>query len=348
MSHSSPRKAFTLVELLVVIAIIGILVALLLPAIQAAREAARRTQCTNNLKQLVIATHNYHDTYGKFPARSSGTGAPNGSTGMFRSRLSASAFLTPFFEQDQIHDDFIARLPHKSAWDGQWNITLDAMNCPSDTNSGEPTGKTVVGKYNYIYCGGDNLLTTANDTGRTTPESHEGRGMFSAMVWYGMSDVLDGTTNTIAVSEGVRPTASNRLGMRSSQLTHSTPVSCSATYDFGTGTYPGGGWTADTSYGFRWADGAAFFAGFNTIIPPNGASCFSSGSGSHWYAGYYTASSRHPGGVLVGMVDGAVRFMDNSVDSGNQGATPPGETATGVSPYGVWGALGTKSGRESI
>ena len=95
--------AFTLVELLVVIAIIGILIALLLPAVQAAREAARRSQCTNNLKQLVLAAHNYHDTYKAFPSGMSGTDTADNLTSN-RGTMGPFPVLAPFFEQGPLYE----------------------------------------------------------------------------------------------------------------------------------------------------------------------------------------------------------------------------------------------------
>ena len=100
------RRGFTLVELLVVIAIIGILVALLLPAVQAAREAARRMQCTNNHKQLGLAVHNYHDTYKSLPARAGGTQGPTNLDN--QGWLSAWIVLLPFYEQAPMYEQITA------------------------------------------------------------------------------------------------------------------------------------------------------------------------------------------------------------------------------------------------
>jgi prepilin-type processing-associated H-X9-DG protein len=105
--------------------------------------------------------------------------------------------------------------------------------------------------------------------------------------------------------------------------------------------------TGDTINGYRWGDGAAFFAGFSTALPPNKASCFTAAA-SHWDPGFFTATSRHVGGVQVLMADGAVRFISENIDAGNQSAAPPAEGGGGLSPYGVWGALGTKTGAETV
>src|SRR5262245_47381867 len=110
LPSASKRRAFTLVELLVVIAIIGVLVALLLPAVQAAREAARRTQCNNNLKQLTLALHNYHDTYLFFVYRRGGTAGATTLLGN-QNRLSGFIPLLPFLEQQPMYENIRAGDP---------------------------------------------------------------------------------------------------------------------------------------------------------------------------------------------------------------------------------------------
>jgi len=102
MTRSKQRRAFTLVELLVVIAIIGILVALLLPAVQAAREAARRAQCSNNLKQMGLAAHNYHDTFRSFPPGA----ITDGPCCSAKSRVNWAIALLPYMEQTSLYDEY--------------------------------------------------------------------------------------------------------------------------------------------------------------------------------------------------------------------------------------------------
>lgn len=110
--------------------------------------------------------------------------------------------------------------------------------------------------------------------------------------------------------------------------------------------------TQDTSPGYRWGDGAAFFHAITTILPPNTAVCligdpnWQSGGG-HYAPGIWTPTSDHPGGVNVAMADGSVRFISETIDTGNLSVVAPAPTASGRSPYGVWGALGTKSGGET-
>ena len=127
---------FTLVELLVVIAIIGILIALLLPAVQAAREAARRSQCTNQLKQFGLALHNYHDTYKSFVYRKGGTTGPSNDGTNNQYRRSGYISLLPFYEQGAMWDQIKSGPPAEgpAGWSGwtQWNDAPDMLLCPSD------------------------------------------------------------------------------------------------------------------------------------------------------------------------------------------------------------------------
>lgn len=139
MSRNESRSAFTLVELLVVIAIIGILVALLLPAIQAAREAARRAECGNNIKQLALALHNYHDTYNTLPAGNyDGTDIPPGGGDSRQHRHTWMCSLFPFIEQQAIFDqlDFNRRIDQAPNYQVVNDLLIGSLICPSDPDGG--------------------------------------------------------------------------------------------------------------------------------------------------------------------------------------------------------------------
>ena len=166
LTESRRLKAFTLVELLVVIAIIGILIALLLPAVQAAREAARRAQCTNNVKQLVLALHNYHDTHKTFPSSYSQNGQYN-TTNTGRSWMYS---ILPFVEQTAVFDKVVDGLPvgNGNPGDATYNANtevsmtvISGFLCPSDDTEGGLMGSRANvndtrAVNNYKGCAGSN------------------------------------------------------------------------------------------------------------------------------------------------------------------------------------------------
>ena len=342
------RKAFTLIELLVVIAIIAILIALLLPAVQQAREAARRTQCKNNLKQFGLALHNYADVYGRFPSFSGGSGAPLGGTHM-RTRLSGVVALLPYFENANLGAAIGAVTTSIPPWNNVaiWTTPLSMVQCPSDPGTSPPVG-ALRGKRNYVFCGGDGA--TGNGGGNTSavPLVIPTRGMFAALQCYGFRDNTDGTSNTIAMAEAAAPVSVNGFGNAANNASITNPAACRALWNSATKMYPGGGFNGDTTRGYRWGDGAAYFSAFSTATPPNTAGCFTTGNVNHWADGIFNASSYHTGGAQVLLMDGSCRFISENIDSGNQAATIPAATSSTVSPYGIWGALGTRAGGEVL
>jgi prepilin-type N-terminal cleavage/methylation domain-containing protein len=347
---------FTLIELLVVIAIIAILIALLLPAVQQAREAARRTQCRNHLKQFGLALHNYHDTFTKLPARQSGPGSQGTANQSGRVRYSAHVPLLPYADQAPMYTQIqgLVFTTNGVPWANvaPWTTPVTMIQCPSDPAGPEPQDPARTRGYNnYVYCGGDTVARSdiGGNTplsGTTQPTPRPSRGLFGAMICYGLRDCTDGASNTVAMSERVRPTTVLSFG--STSITASaTPAACAVQMlpnrTYATGTT----FTADTLTGFRWADGTTFFAGFATALPPNRASCFTTATTGHWEATLNTASSRHTGGVHCLMMDGAVKFVSENIDAGNQSAALPADTSGSASPYGVWGAVGTRAGGET-
>jgi prepilin-type N-terminal cleavage/methylation domain-containing protein/prepilin-type processing-associated H-X9-DG protein len=349
------RRGFTLIELLVVIAIIAILVALLLPAVQQAREAARRAQCKNNMKQLGLALHNYHDVAGVFPFEAGGTGWTGAGTGNW-GRLSGAVVLTPYLDQTAFWNTlsspytlngvkYPAMGPEPWDWnDPLWQFQVPVLRCPSDRYSGpsqDPHGKT-----NYAFSLGDTV--NGNDGGPEwwTPEP---RGMFYYHSKLGVSDCLDGTSNTIAMAERALsqgfPSIYGNAAMAISGI-GANPTVCLNTavnrfYKPGTNLQDG--------IGSNWADGGIQHSAFTTILPPNSPSCVVSTWDSD--VGIHSASSRHTGGCMVLMCDGSVHFISENINAGNQQAPSPSEglgngSIPGPSPYGVWGALGTRAGGE--
>lgn len=341
------NKGFTLIELLVVIAIIGILVALLLPAVQQAREAARRNQCRNNLKQLGLALHNYHDVAGQFPPRQTGSGAPSASVNHQNTRISGLVSLLPYIDQSPLYNTIMESDDAPWSPKDHWRSTLPMYNCPSDPGRGEPNGSTNArGTSSYVFSAGDSLASSGNAPGSLVPIVVPSRGMFGSLVCYRIRDCTDGTSSTIAMAESIRPLSTTSIGMVVEGASSTSPMTCSEQLGHNQ-TYSSPGWTGDTIRGYRWGDGGAYFASFSTILPPNSASCFTTPAPlGHWGTGYFSASSYHEGGVLALMADGAVRFVSENIDSGNQFTTPP--NTAGRSPYGVWGALGSRQSGEVI
>ncbi len=338
-----------------VIAIIAILIALLLPAVQQAREAARRTQCKNNLKQLGLALHNYHDVYGMFVYRKGGTDAcgvtPRGNC----NRLSGFMGLTPYFEQAPLYQMVQAgggsgnRPPGgPEGWSGwaDWNVTIPGLLCPSDGVTADTRR-------------GNSYVFNIGDSSRNVRDSRPVRGMFGYQQAVRIRDITDGTSNTIAMSEHIRRNQGVRTaGVRDAKVTEEmalglgagvvrdNPSLCVAVSDGG--FYPSGQSVKGRSGTALW-DGQAERCGFTTIIAPNGPSC-SEGTNPNAdeVNAIITPSSQHTGGVQVLLADGSARFISENIDTGNLAAPTPAMNSSAQSPYGVWGALGTKSGGEVV
>jgi prepilin-type N-terminal cleavage/methylation domain-containing protein len=375
MNRRVRRNGFTLVELLVVIAIIGILVGLLLPAVQAAREAARRMQCSNNLKQWTLALLNYESAYRAFPSRRGGTQGivtPLSNIG----RMSPFIPTLPFIEGGPQADavagggtyNGVTYVPGgPEAW-GNGNYppyqrSPGYAKCPSDPN----TTETWTGRNSYSFCVGDQAELIREDN---TP-----RGMFGANTWdwnqpfnpsqnrpsyVKLGQVSDGLSNTLAMSErmvanpetGQNPVTATLKGTRI-QLAVAVGVSgllanpqlCRTVTD---GTHYVAGTQIHGKSGLIWTDGQVMYCGFNTILPPNGPSCTQ--DVNNWGDQenvFLPPTSGHTGGVNASRADGSVSFYSNSIDTGNLGL---GQSANfgGASGYGVWGALGSKSGGETV
>ena len=360
------RNAFTLVELLVVIAIIGVLIALLLPAVQAAREAARRMACSNKLKQIVLGAHNYHDVNDGLPAcgkRGPYPGQIIVTTNSNRqNRNSGWPSLFPFVELAAQFEQLAQTDFDPCGLTGLGAGALRGTNlmlfiCPSSQNQKKSAGTVSIS--NYRMCQGDNAHAISY-----TAQEAQNRGAFGCMSWLPFASISDGTSNTIFFSE--RENA-NPDGGWSANFTRM--IIDNNEYDNSQGTFtttylvsrqtclntvgPNGMYkdsiSSATNMRNYWGslyDGAQFVSMFCTIIPPNGPSC-SNGNTN----GIIPPSSRHSGGVQAAMGDGSVRFVSDTIDAGNgdnfYGTGTASNLATGPSPFGVWGALGSRNGKES-
>lgn len=337
--HSSERRnGFTLVEMLVVIAIIAMLVALLLPAVQMVREAARRMSCSNNLKQLGLALHNYHGAYECFP----GFGATT------LTSFSIPAQLLPFVEQENLQKliDFDQPLylgPNHSqtlnpAQRGAARTRLRLFRCPSDSQTDlleEQPGEVLAGG-NYVACGG-------SGTGTNYDLRYPTDGMFHYGSRYGFRAMTDGASNTILMSETLLG-----LGKRMENYTP-TPSERRRLAGFLSGYAPRSGAPgltqggtvlqnpnlaalseAATSWygnrGFGWIVGKPLSTSFTAYLPPNSSLPDMQAMG----IGFFSARSNHPGGVNCLFGDGSVRFVRDRIDSA------------------VWRALATREAGESF
>lgn len=362
---SLKKNGFTLVELLVVIAIIGILVGLLLPAVQAAREAARRMQCSNNLKQLGLSLHNHHDAFKRFPAASRDPNYKTAlSAGNSWERLGYLGNLLPYIEQSALYNQIVPfALTGGRPWSTNAVGTLSGVDypnpylknvppfvCPSDRTiivAGDEVKTT-----NYLCNRGDIFLNFDDWEWRGLFANGErGRGTFATMI--------DGSSNTIAIAEtavGKENTPSFvKSGTASGVAIPAggvfSPSLCLARRGQGgqlTGsvrdTSGNGGW----GKGRRWGDATNVYSGFFTVLPPNAPTC---ASGNEEHTTMSAASSYHTGGINAAMGDGSVRFISDSIDTGNLSATvlgPSGNTRgyTGNSQWGIWGAMGSQAGGE--
>lgn len=305
MKRKQKRRGFTLIELLVVIAIIAILIALLLPAVQQAREAARRSTCKNNLKQIGIAMHNYHETHRVFPPGGLGStiwSQPTTSTGPDYqnavSRIGWMQMILPFIDQAPLYNQFV---PYMNGLDStgfpmDWpnaETVIPTLLCPSDPGAskqqlwrGSGPALSPVCFGNYVACQGSSSNSTGNNL----------NGMFYQISNTRMRDVTDGTSNTLMTSEiKIVPESGT-----------SSPI--------------------DTSSDWRGLYYNIFgvTCWFSTEFPPNttqsdrvrrcisksDAPCIPALSGST----RMFARSTHTGGAHVGMADGAVRFVSENID----------------------------------
>lgn len=363
------RRGFTLVELLVVIAIIGILVGLLLPAVQAAREAARRMSCSNNLKQLGLAMLNYESAFKRFPAMAITTDNGPG-LGREGNAYAWTIAVLPFIEQTPLYNNMMARarpsglgLPRPWAGIGgymddeernwgrnlrNWTVDIPSFICPSDPPP--PDRNESPSLLNYKVSMGDTYFQ--NHFPVSAWGARDNRGIFQTSRFMPMSGIADGTSNTVLLAEvagGGAP--ADLLGGVALNMQAWDPASCLARVGMVNGRrqLTGAVRAIFRPVSGRAWDGRPYFVGVTTMSAPNGPHC-------HWGGGdgnesMVPASSFHTGGAQVAMADGSVQFISQTIDTGNQTIVQQSnaggqEMFGGPSNYGVWGALGTRNGGE--
>jgi len=348
MMHSEKRRGFTLIELLVVIAIIAVLIALLLPAVQAAREAARRASCVNNLKQMGIGLHNYHDVVGTFPPGHLGTGWND---------FSALVMMLPYVEQTPLFNSINFANSGNAANPGNapnftaMAVTINVYQCPSDTDrlTGTETLNNITlayGHQNYSGNAGNAPYSFYNNAGHSASNGV----IFGVAAGkpVGIRDVLDGTSNTAGWSEKVKGIGSGGNNVYDA-LKPTSSVFFAAVSTAGSGTpaapyqdavpqfyqqvclainpLTGALATGAIAQGTYWWDGHPETGLYNHVMLPNTWSCNDNNVND---AAAATAASRHSGGINMGMCDGSVKFIKQSIS-----------TTT-------WWALGTRAGGEVI
>ncbi len=298
----SMRRGFTLIELLVVIAIIAILIALLLPAVQQAREAARRTQCRNNLKQLGLALHNYHDSHGVFPPHAITTSSANapGCPGIGSPNISGITLLLPHMDQAPLYNRYNFNVGQNSTSINvaEMNAELPAMTCPSDPNTiVQVTGACVKfpfpaaensGGTNYIFCVGTGTGWSFVTDNNANVFSRDLRGIFRTNGRNGLRDVTDGASNTLAMGETLWVDHANN-----------PPGN-------GSGGKPAWAVGIGTQIGF------SVTGGINAVWPCKGPNT-TSDHATCGSARPAALQSRHEGGVTVLLGDGAVRFVSENI-----------------------------------
>jgi prepilin-type N-terminal cleavage/methylation domain-containing protein/prepilin-type processing-associated H-X9-DG protein len=339
------RSGFTLIELLVVIAIIAVLISLLLPAVQSAREAARRAQCVNNLKQLGLAAHNYESAIGSFPMGDHAGRDYRAPFNLIRQNFGQWVALSQFIEQgnvfNMVNTQIMMYMAPNSTASG---IGLSTLWCPSDGEisstryPGTPgedgwDDSAIPMRYSsYAGNGGPHPIDTFRDGVNAAQYNkgmffHIGNPLGTSMSPVRISQITDGTSNTMMFIE-------------------STYTKAAQNDRAGGGNGFGPKWWTSASYG----DGviATGFPPNHFKAPTQDNTIYARNGGSY----DMTANSFHPGGVNVCFADGSVKFVKDTIQSW---APPPtsmirnGNTAYTINrPYGVWQALSTIAGGEVI
>jgi type II secretory pathway pseudopilin PulG len=344
-----------------VIAIIGILIAMLLPAVQSAREAARRMACSSKLRQLGLAAHNYCDANGTLPSFDYGP-SNRDPYGWGMSKYSTAVALLPFIEQNALAEQFneqdtnpshpchqilVCYVPVGGDKNPILHQSMPMLVCPSDPglhwkaneydtemyNSGDGTAAASA---SYHVSSGDTVFYWGENTGR---------GPFIQTQWLGFESITDGTSNTVMMSEH-RISRSKSMHVLDANINAIAMfdgdwfIACLSTRGSGNIYFGATPSNIDCQIGRNWASAFPNNSPICTIMPPNSPTC-TDATNSTAYRG---ATSYHSGGVQVLRCDASVQFVTDTVDTGDLTQAPP---TSGQSPYGIWGAMGSRDGGEA-
>jgi prepilin-type N-terminal cleavage/methylation domain-containing protein/prepilin-type processing-associated H-X9-DG protein len=321
MRHRSKRPAFTLIELLVVIAIIGVLIALLLPAVQAAREAARRAQCTNNMKQLGLAIHNYESANSSLPMGDQWTDPKRGCDGNWNFRHSWMALILNQVEQGNMYNAVNFSWPNDYTPNITcYKITVASFICPSDLpNVKLPDGFISIIQSSYAGNRGltENLVYTYTPSA-TAPNANrcfaiDGEGVFGRNIAYKLAEITDGTSGTMVAGE----------------VSRFIDEPSGSPFNFGHigGAWVGPDWTTGVSVwpqDFRLSSGAYAVPRLNAKPNKTNAQTVLLSVGPFGWInqpasldlGQTGFRSLHPGGANFLFGDGSVKFLKSSINIG--------------------------------
>ena len=332
------------------------------------RELSNSDRCADNLCRLGFALHNYHSSFKAMPAGAGGSTGGKGFPRILsrekdsnRGRLSSFAVLLPFLDQQAAWSKLASRGPGSFPPMGPvpsydpleyklWSVQFDVFLCPSD-----PAVKKDFGMRSYVLNYGD----AVDSVGRLFDDSAEdqllqrqvGRGAFVSHTRIRFRDCVDGLSNTAMISEtmiGVGTKNSGAMVVRDVQGLIESPGNALKTATSAQKPYRSGHTIWSVGKGSRWPEGSFVLNAFTTVLPPNGPSATLSRDPE---SGCISASSYHRDGVNVLMGNGAIRFVSNTIDVGDSNAasaSPLMNNVGGESPFGVWGAMGTRAGKEII
>jgi len=347
--HQRARSAFTLLELLVVIAVIGILLAMIVPAVQQVRASARRITCANNVRQIALSILNFESAHQELPpavgfAPRQGDSKPRPETA---DRYSGFLLFFPFegrypgpYYDEEIESNGTTFPPYsdvETSGHPIWTDQTPSHICPS-----VPKNESEFGTTNYTFSIGDAAKDIYN--------SEFSRGAFAIHSARRLDDITDGISNTLGIAEiggGGPRSAGRRFAVNQSARFFEVP-SRAAELVNRWGNYNPSVELSQSTRGGNWANGTGGPGMINTILPPGSPSLLIDGEKD--VDGFFSASLNHGNTLVAAKLDGSTFFVNKDIDVGDQThpASSAQELADGPSHYGVWGEMGSRNGSEAI